>query len=157
MVRNSDIGLLLGADLEAAANQETGWEGVVRYSTPPVRASVVKVPHHGSAGAHHDGMWTALSEDDVVAILTPWSRGARYLPTEQDLTRLRSLASRVYLTAVPSLRRARKDRDLERLIRRLHGDQVMRLRGWGHVRARRRLDEGSWRIELDGDAVSVDE
>ncbi len=155
-IRNAEIAVLLGADLEVSANVEAGWDGLLKYAKPTAKASVVKVPHHGSPGAHHDAVWTELSEDEVVAIVTPWARGGRYLPTQEDLARLRSSASRVYLTATPSLARARKDAELERLIRRLHGERLEELRGWGHVRARRRLDEETWRIELAGDAIVVD-
>jgi hypothetical protein len=38
----------------------------------------------------------------------------------------------VYLTAVPALKRAAVDRDVQRLLRRLHGDKaVYELKGWG--------------------------
>lgn len=154
-VRRGDIGVLLGADLEVSANSETGWEGVLKYSRQSSRASLIKVPHHGSKGAHHEGVWQDLAGADPVAVLTPWSRGKGYLPTMSDLERLRALSSRLFLTAMPSLVRARKAPEVEKMIRRLHGEKVSHLRGWGQVRARRYCDEGQWRVELGGDAVAV--
>jgi hypothetical protein len=156
-VRNANLAMLLGADLVTSTNEEAGWDAVVKYSKPSIQASAVKVPHHGSPGAHHEGMWRVLAEAGALAVLTPWARGANFLPTMEDLDRLRSVAGRLYLTAVPSLGRVRKDRDLERMIRRLHGDQISELRGWGHVRLRRGLEEPEWRVALAGDARAVTE
>jgi hypothetical protein len=152
-IRNASVGLLLGADLDKSSNPETGWDAVITYSRPSLKASVVKVPHHGSIGAHHDLMWSELLEPDALAILTPWIRGAKSLPTDQDLARIKTLSKHVYITAWPSRLLAKTRPDM--MIRRLHGSPISELRGWGHVRARRRLVEHQWRVELEGDAVAV--
>jgi len=154
-IRSKGITMLLGADLETSTNTETGWDGVLKYSLPSTKASIVKVPHHGSDDSHHDGIWSSLCEPDPIGVLTPWTRGKHYLPSQEDLNRLRSHCDQLYLTATPSLKRASKDHELERMIRRLHGDQITELRGWGHVRARRRAGETSWRVDLNGDAIAV--
>jgi hypothetical protein len=153
-VRNANLGILLGADLENSANEEAGWEAVVKYCKPPIQASAVKVPHHGSAGAHDAGMWSELVAAEAVAVLTPWARGVKFLPTQADLDRLTSVAERVYLTASPALRRVKRDPELNRMLSRLHGD-ISVLRGWGHVRLRRRPNHSEWQVELDGDAAAA--
>lgn len=155
VVRGCGNNVLLGADLERSDNTESGWDAVVRYAKPELRSSLFKVAHHGSGGADHPDIWAELVEEEVVAILTPWSKGTQFLPTQEDLDRLRTDAHSVFLTAVPSLARVRKDPDVERLVRRLHGEQINRLKGWGHVRARRRLNDDSWTVELRADAVAV--
>jgi hypothetical protein len=152
-MRTENIGLLLGADLEKSNNPEAGWEAVITYARPPLKASAVKIPHHGSVGAHHDGMWSELLEADSIAVVTPWIRGARSLPTDDDLKRLKAFTKNVYVTAMPSRIIARKKPD--RMIRRLHGAEILEVRGWGHIRARRRLSEPHWRVELEGDATAV--
>jgi hypothetical protein len=149
-------GLLLGADLEDSPNALSGWSAVLADARPAMSASVVKVPHHGSKGAHHDEMWAEIVADDAVAIVTPWVVGGGYLPTEEDLDRLRLVAGRVYLTAMPTFKRARKNPGVDKLIAKVAGVRVDELRGWGHVRARRSPDELSWRIDLDGDARLVE-
>ena len=154
-IRESDVAVLLGADLETSANIETGWDAVLKHSKPDVPASLVKLPHHGSRNAHHDAFWSDLAEDQVVAIVTPWVKGARFLPTQQDLSRIRAFTDRAYITAMPTLPRAKMDSQVEAMIRKLHGGRLTELRGWGHVRARRRINEGVWRIELDGDATAA--
>jgi beta-lactamase superfamily II metal-dependent hydrolase len=152
-IQRGNVGLLLGADLETSSNPETGWDAVITYSQPPLKASAVKVPHHGSAGAHHDSMWSELLDSDALAVVTPWIRGAKSLPTDQDLLRIKALSRHVYITALPSRITARKRPDM--MVRRLHTPQISELRAWGHVRARRRLMEPEWRVELEGDAVAV--
>lgn len=154
-IRIGEHAVLAGADLDASVNKETGWDAVIAYAKPPVKASLVKVPHHGSAGAHRDAFWTELADKGGVAIVTPWTRGGNYLPTSADLSRLRSLAEPLLLTATPRVSRARKNPELEKMIRRLHGERVSELVGWGHVRARMRSSEGAWRIDLADDATSV--
>lgn len=154
-VFGDDSATLLGADLEATSNLESGWAAVLGHSKPDSRASLVKVPHHGSDGAHHDQMWTEIVAPDVVAIVTPWAKGRAFLPRQRDLDRLRRLTSRVYLSAMPVLRERQMDSERRTLIRRLHGSRIEELRGWGFVRARRRPGEAAWRVELAGDAVAV--
>jgi hypothetical protein len=150
-----DTSVLLGADLENAANPLTGWDAVLAYARPELGASLVKVPHHGSEGAHHDGVWEDIVDDEAIAIVTPWVLGGGHLPTEADLIRLGEVATHVYLSAMPTLGRARKDSAVEKLITKVAGKRVEELRGWGHVRARRRSDENAWRVELEGDAQEV--
>lgn len=155
VVRKNGITILLGADLEKSDNPEAGWDAVLTYAAPAAAASLVKVPHHASPGAHHDDMWKKLAEPDSVAIVTPWSLGAGFLPAESDLIRLRGVTDKLYLAAVPTLARVKKDPAVNRLVNRLHGDKIEELRGWGQVRARRRPDEPEWRVELEGDAIRV--
>lgn len=147
--------LLLGADLERSSNPETGWDAVLRYAKPSRRSAVVKVPHHASEGAHHDDVWVEMLEDDPIAVITPWVNAGNYLPLERDLDRLKGLTTQVYLTAVPAFRRAKLDRDVERLVKRLHGGSVEELVGDGAVRLRKRPAEDTWRVELQGDARVV--
>jgi hypothetical protein len=147
--------LLLGADLEKSDNAEAGWDAVLKYATPAETASLVKVPHHASAGADHDGIWESLADPQPVAIVTPWSRGKNFLPTESDIARLLLVSDKLYLAAMPTLRRADKDPAVDKLIQRLHGERIRELRGWGQVRARRRPEETEWRVELAGDAIQV--
>ena len=153
-IRASPDSVLLAADLERSNNPESGWRAVVSYAKPSTAASLVKVPHHASCGAHYDRMWEEMVASDSAAVVTPWALGGNFLPTQRDLDRLKAVTGRLFVTAVPSLARAQKDREVARLIERLHG-QVDELRGWGHLRARRRTGESAWTIELDGDATEV--
>jgi hypothetical protein len=66
------------------------------------------------------------------------------LPTDEDLNRLKGVAGSVYLAAMPVLRKAKKDSEVERFIRKHTGKQVQELCGWGQVRARRQPGDESW-------------
>jgi beta-lactamase superfamily II metal-dependent hydrolase len=156
-VAAGETSILLGADLEDSNNPLSGWAAVLAQAKPTHLASIVKVPHHGSEGAHKDEMWEEIVNAKPLAIVTPWVRGAGHLPTAADLARLRNVADRVYLTAMPTLRRARKDPAVDKIIAKVAGVRIDELRGWGHVRARRKLGEDSWTVALDGDARLVDE
>lgn len=90
--------LLLGADLEEQSVHN--WTEVLASETKPSGlAQVFKVPHHGSANAHHDGVWEDMLTDDVVPVLCPWSLAGKLLPTDGDVERICELASPAYLTA----------------------------------------------------------
>lgn len=154
-VQAGGTSLLLGADLDNAKNPLTGWDAVLAYAKPSISASIIKVPHHGSEGAPHDGVWAEMVDDEAVAIVTPWVLAGRHLPTEDDLSRLRGVAGSLYLTAMPTIGRAKKDSAVEKFITKVAGVRLEELRGWGHVRVRRTPDETSWRVELDGDARTI--
>lgn len=154
-VRALETTVLLGADLEKSKNPKAGWDDVLRHSAPTTRASLVKVPHHGSVNAHHDGFWSELAEPQVVAILTGWAKGGRYLPTTADLKRLRTFSNEVFLAGRGGVRRVNLDSEKRAMFRKLHVEKVEELTGWGHVRARRQPDDQGWRVELGGDAVRV--
>ena len=147
--------VLLGADLEVSTNPLAGWKAVVDYAKPSDQSIAIKIPHHGSVTGHDDLIWTELMAPDSLAIVTPWNRGRGHLPGEEDLDRIRSVAKDVYITAMPRLRRVHKTAEVDRLINRLHGRDLHELRGWGHVRARRKYGEDGWRVEKFGDAELV--
>ena len=78
-----DIGLRFG-------DRDRGWSRIADLYTKyghPV-ADLVKIPHHGSAGADCDEMWDRLLRDRPVAALTAFRRGAVALPTAADVTRI---------------------------------------------------------------------
>src|SRR5262249_7615621 len=75
------VSLLLGADLEETSDPETGWS-IVLNSTgrPNGKASVFKIPHHGSANGHCADVWTQMLLPKPIAILTPYDNGRTKLP-----------------------------------------------------------------------------
>jgi beta-lactamase superfamily II metal-dependent hydrolase len=147
--------VLLGADLEISRNDFTGWNDVVRSANPHSQASLVKVPHHGSRTGHDQVMWDVLVTNDSFAIVAPWIRGGRGLPTEDDLVRLKTLASKVYVTSLPQSRRIRRGAEVATLLRRIHARPLRSIKGWGQVRSRCKLGSSSWNISLFGDAFEV--
>lgn len=106
------VAILLGADLETRGDPLTGWKGVVGGPyRRPVKATAVKVPHHGSANGYHEPVWRKMTAAPI-AFLTPWDRN-KGLPTDEGLAKISPHTSSLLSTAlVPAVRKriAGKDR-----------------------------------------------
>ena len=153
-VVRSGASILLGADLENSNNPLTGWDAVLSYARPDRTLSAVKVPHHGSRGAHNGRVWDELMDDSAIAIVTPWQLGGRFLPTDQDLDRLKRVADRVFVTSRPTLKKLKGPR-VDRFVQKVADRPIAQVTGWGHVRARIAPSDGVWRVDLAGDAQQV--
>lgn len=147
------VAVLLGADLP-----RPGWTEILGSRTRPTgRASVVKVPHHGSLDAFEPRMWTEMTTTRAVAVVTPSAKGKNPPPTTEGLARILAKTKQAYITAEPRSHRAptRVHAEVDRVLRRKRIKR--RSRGsLGIVRLRRRLDsEQDWGIETFGSARSV--
>ena len=151
----ADVAVLLGSDLE-----KRGWTGVLQSrSRPAGRASVFKVPHHGSENAHEEGVWERILIPDPLAVLTPWHRGRGSLPNQRDVQRILSCTTNAYATArIDRSGSARTDRGrtVERTIR----ESGVKLRPVGTpsgaLRLRRPLGSGKpWTVEKFGSACHL--
>jgi hypothetical protein len=151
-VASGDVAALFGGDLENSKSVNSGWDAVVAFAKQPQTASLVKVPHHASDDAHHEGMWTELVGPGFVAVITPFVNGRIELPKDVDVLRILDRGGRVFLTSRPRLEKVRLERETEKVLRHAGGKDLRELRAWGHVRARRRPHEASWRVDTDGGA-----
>ncbi len=147
--------LLLGADLE-----RKGWVAILRNTDrPPGKASVYKIPHHGSSNADEPAVWEQMLEDEPVAVLAPWRRGRGALPTEQDVERILSATRNVWIThsgatGEPTFRH--ENRTVEKTLRE-SGVRIRRLAGGtGMIRLRRRIGSvDDWNVEKFGSACRL--
>ena len=144
--------VLLGADLERA-----GWTAIVGDPTKPRgRASVFKVPHHGSATADSEEVWHRMLAPDPVAVLAPWRRGNKALPTSEDVARILLRTTTAYASADP-----RRSAEKEQLLIGSPLATSVRLRSKrgpsGLVRLRRTPRDESWRADLFGSACPLSE
>ena len=150
-----DVAVLLGSDLERGA-----WIEILKNrQRPSGSASVFKVPHHGSANAHEDGVWTQMLESEPFAVLTPWHRGGRVLPTRQDVQRILAHTGRAFATA-KGKQTSQSSKGRDRLVTRTLGEAKATLRDrpvlTGTVRLRRQIRSGAeWRVELLGPACKL--
>ena len=156
-MRVENIAVLLGSDLE-----KCGWVAILKDEARPTdKASVFKVAHHGSASAHVQGVWQDMLGHNPFAVLTPWRRGGRALPTKQDAQRILEQTQNAFITASTDERpRTHKRRD-PAVTRTLRGSNV-RLREYlpksGAIRLRHPMSPGmQWTVEMFGPACHLDE
>jgi beta-lactamase superfamily II metal-dependent hydrolase len=77
--------VLLGADLEIGKDDSEGWKHIVKHSKiiDNNKASLYKIPHHGSENGYLEAIFDVLVNNDSVLKLTPYNSSG--LPTE-DMT-----------------------------------------------------------------------
>ena len=150
-VEIGDNQLLLGSDVEKGA-----WAEILRTREPTGKASAFKVPHHGSVSAHEPNVWKEMLDTDPVAVLTPWLRFGRSLPTQRDAQRILSHTPNAYSTARTSSSATRRSTAVERTIRE-SGIKLRRLvLSPGAIRLRRRIDSpAGWEVEMFGPACHL--
>ena len=149
---DNGISCLFGADLE-----RRGWTAVLRDdANPRCMSSVFKIPHHGSANAHLQGVWDELLEPRPIAILAPWRRGGGALPKKQDVRRILARTPNAYATADATSGTTPRDRWVRKRLRRVKAHIAPESGAPGMIRLRRTMDgESSWRVNLFGSACGL--
>ncbi|MFY9328181.1 MAG: MBL fold metallo-hydrolase [Georgfuchsia sp.] len=152
-----DVSILLGADMETSTDIRRGW-GAIAAEANRVgfeKGGLVKIPHHGSEGAHDERMWSQLLHDLPISIVAPFGKGAikSRPPQPSDIKRIVDLSSQTYLTAnkkplLPKKKSAAVARSLrEGGIRLSAGNSAI-----GMVRMRK-AQGSDWTTDLFGAAV----
>jgi hypothetical protein len=103
-------------------------------------SQVVKAPHHGSEGALDWSVLDALTAHRSDVLVAPY-RPSR-IPRDDQLALLEERLGRVW-TAAPSVKPA--EHAISEILQ-LNGSTVVRYRVSGALQARRRGDEGAWRV-----------
>ena len=151
--------VLLGADLLADVSNDQGWLAAVEQARTlgVPQADLVKIPHHGSWGAHCLKMWTELLMANPVSAITPYSRGrkAGRPPKPTDLARISKLSSRTILTAPTQSGRARKQGSAVAMGLSQNGIKMRTLQADIGIARFRRHYGSNWGNELFGRAKVV--
>jgi hypothetical protein len=93
-------------------------------------------------------MWDELLEEEPDAMLTPWSRGSRYLPSEEDERRIAKLAPQAILVGQGASKPKRLDSAVERVLKEVTTSRRTATGRMGHTRARcGPRDNGGWRVD----------
>ena len=148
-----NFSVLLGSDLP-----RKGWRRILASGERPAgRASVFKVPHHGSEDAHEQEVWRRMLVPEPVAVLTPWRKGHGRLPLPRDVRRLRSCTADVYATAESRPSRLSPGRPTVKRTLRESGIELRQIPvSHGCIRLRRPLEaQGRWAIETLGSACRL--
>ena len=156
LIKVGDTAILLGSDLEGR-----GWLDILAaHERPDCKASIFKVPHHGSQNAHEDRVWSEMLHSEPIAAITPWRKGGRSLPTKSDVKRILSFTRKAYSTApfdIPSPKPARRrNRTVEKTIREA-SKRINRVApSPGMIRLRRRFgSQLDWDIETFAPACQL--
>ena len=156
LVKIDDLAILLGADLESP-----GWLKILDANERPnYKASVFKIPHHGSQDAHEERVWNEMLYSTPIATLTPWQRGGKRLPTRGDIKRILSFTPRAYTTASHSIYTRkpvrRRSSEVESMIKET-GVKFRRIRpSSGIIRLRKkRSSRNGWDVQLLGSACKL--
>ena len=154
-VQVADKAVLLGADLPRGP-AGCGWIAVLAAFSafnPGIKASAFKVPHHGSVTAHHEDVWDEMLEPGSVALMSPFRGGRKPLPGPEDRQRILALTPEAFITASPYVASvAREAAELGPI-----AENPRELwRQVGHVRARSRIGESGWHVNLAAPASRLD-
>lgn len=133
-----EIEVLLGADLEESSSETLGWQAIVKSTTRPgTAANIIKVPHHGSSTAYTKDLWTKLVKAEPHAVVTPFATGGRFLPSNDDLRRIREHTPEFYCTTQPGgARPTRRSGAVDSLADHVAKKRVKIRGAMGHVRIR---------------------
>jgi beta-lactamase superfamily II metal-dependent hydrolase len=108
-IRHRGRRILLAGDVENGRPSEpaSGWKGVLMHLREDgflqqiQGIDVVKIAHHGSSGAFHEGAWRLHAKPDgsTTALITPFKQSSPPLPREQVLSSLRAYARSLGISA----------------------------------------------------------
>lgn len=146
-----DNHILLGSDLEQAVDSGIGWKAVLSSTAKPQqRASVFKVPHHGSVTGHCPDVWDIMVTENPVALVTPFTKGRTSLPTGDDAIRILSHTANAYITAAAQSKTPRqRPAAVEKTLREMGIKLRRALPNTGALRVRKNLTDGysEWQVE----------
>lgn len=154
--------VLLGSDLEITTDKNMGWDAAINTNSSPKDKSIdiFKIAHHGSENGHHEEVWTTMIADKSIAILTPYGKGRKKLPSPNDKERILNLTEQAYITSknLSSTKGKKRDRTAEKIIKELGYKVKERKYEYGHIQMRKDLidKEQVWQVSLFGNACNLE-
>ncbi|MEZ5039528.1 MAG: MBL fold metallo-hydrolase [Saprospiraceae bacterium] len=159
LVQIENTKILLGADLEIHADQNMGWNQVCKSSSISADNSVevFKIPHHGSENGHYGPVWEKFISKDHIAILTPYGRGKKKLPSMKDKERILITSPESFITShgSESSKPKKRDRKVNKILKELSYKVRERKFTFGHIQLRRPVNSNigsEWEVLLHGNA-----
>ncbi|MGA1826416.1 MAG: MBL fold metallo-hydrolase [bacterium] len=160
-IKIGSIYILLGSDLEEFGNPRTGWSAIVTSKTRPKgRASLFKLPHHGSSTADHPKVWEEMLKANPIAVLTPFIKGKTLLPTKQDIERIYARTDQAYATSTFMHKSKTKrpnivTKQVKEIVRSIHTVPSSK----GQIRIRIKIEDKNLpcKAELFGDAIPLNQ
>ncbi len=153
--------MLLGGDQEETNDPDTGWSVIVASrNRPNKKACIFKIPHHGSSSAHNKNVWSEMLVNEPFAILTPFNRRKKQLPSTDDVSRITSLTPNSFSTSKFSHvhTHIKRNRTVQRMVQEVVG-KINTLPSTGHIRVRNggAANPEQWQVELFHGACRLQE
>jgi len=143
-VKLAGSGILLGADLENNSDCLKGWSAVISSELRSREKShVYKVAHHGSDNADHPEIWSELVHLENFALITPYARGPRPLPSERDVARVKSRSNNAYSTCWPLPKKPARRKGVDQTMNEILLKRVPLPPAVGHIRVRMKMGVSS--------------
>lgn len=161
LVSVNDYCVLLGSDLEVSNSNQKGWLCIldtcqcVRVSE---KASLFKLPHHGSINGYHVRIWEELLKPDVIAKLAPFNSG-RKLPQNDMLEKYLGHTNKLFITSFSTSSNSAKkrERSIAKAISKFNSSLFEIKYKFGIVRSRINVFDSDeiWETNLFGEAVKI--
>lgn len=153
--------ILLGSDLEFSEDPRKGWLCILDNcnSIKGKKASLFKIPHHGSSSSYHERIWNELLIENPVAKLTPWNLG-RKLPKSEMIDVFLSHSHKLFITSGSTLFDSPKKRDksLAKAIKKFNPTLQEVKYKFGQISCHLNLNQiwDGWQINLSGTAYQFE-
>ena len=157
LVNTPNVSYLLGGDLERASDSKCGWLAILDSKVRPrIKSEAFKVSHHGSSNGDDVRIWTELLVEAPYALITPYGRGSKPLPSADDVERIKKRTEHVYCTQWPiGGRRARRDQAVEKAIKETAINWRTNPQTPGRIRLRHSSASGTAEVSLGGRAQKL--
>ena len=153
--------VMLGSDLEEKGIPGAGWSAIVEGDmVQKEKATIYKVAHHGSPTGYYQPVWSEMLHKNPWALLTPFSRGGKPLPSNKDIDIINSHTDRAYIT-FPSqkhLKRKIKDPLVKKIISKHTLEMRYAEKPCSQILLRKMMtnsDNGAWQLTLSGKACKL--
>ncbi len=154
--------VILGGDLENSQDNRHGWLCILDHSTciTKNRASLFKIPHHGSANAYEERAWNELFDNEsLIGQLSPFINGRVTLPTPDMLLNFLSRVQHLYITSYqPQNKPKKRESSIGKAIQKFNPTLKEIPYQNGIVESLIDLDQpdGQWQTKLHEKAFEID-
>ena len=144
LIQIENYSILLGSDLENTVDPNSGWNIIInKYSSKRYpKASIYKIPHHGSNNADVGDIWAQLLKTNPIAVLTPLKNGGTILPKKSDITRILHNTNQAFITTHPfKHHRIKREPAVERTLREIGAKVGTINMVCGHIQIRKNMNK----------------
>jgi beta-lactamase superfamily II metal-dependent hydrolase len=153
---------ILGADLEVTNDNKEGWLNILDHAQSldkAKKASLFKIPHHGSINGYSDRIWIELLDNNPVSKITPWNKNYM-LPTSEMLEKYCDHTDSLYITSLEHENKNKpknRDRSIEKMIKNMNFKIREVKFNLGIIRCRISMqnENDKWNISLHGHSTHV--